>query len=357
VRARVEKSNSPISKFPNLQISKSPHGFTLVELLVVITIIAILTALLLPAVQAAREAARKTQCANNLKQLGLAMHCYADQNGVLPFVTNNNFTPLATMLPFIEQTNLGDKLDFTKAMASADQAALNAAAATPVQTFFCPSDGKLVIHVISSLSYAGSNYAMNGSSGLGSGTSTVNFDPFSPAGNGSRGTDGLCFKCANIRFADISDGVANTLAFTETIRGHCGNVPAAGSAADVQLYIATFGLAVDQLATLAATEEAGGLPAIQSSVQSWNSQRLYEWFKIDMVPGPVMVGRFPPNSPLADLGARRIRISAARSGHPGGVNACFADGSVHFLTNGIEVTTWHALWTRAGGEAVPGDKF
>jgi prepilin-type N-terminal cleavage/methylation domain-containing protein/prepilin-type processing-associated H-X9-DG protein len=335
----------------------SSPGFTLVELLIVIAIIGVLISLLLPAVQSAREAARCSQCANNLKQLGLAMHTYTSQYNMLPFVTNNNFSPLATMLPYIEQSGISDLFDFTTAMTSGNTDSLYRAAATPVAVFLCPSDPEPAVHVVSSIPYAGSNYAMNGSSGLGSGTSTANFDPFSAASTSSPGTDGLCFKCAKLRPADIKDGAANTLAFTETILGNCVDSPAGGAAADVQLYVAYFGLDVAGLAANAEKEEAGGLGAIASSISTWDSQRLFEWFKIDMIPGPIMVGRFPPNSPLADLGARRIRVSAARSWHPNGVNACLADGSVRLLSDGVDVTTWHALWTRAGGEITAGNAF
>jgi prepilin-type N-terminal cleavage/methylation domain-containing protein/prepilin-type processing-associated H-X9-DG protein len=362
--ARAQRPCETISKSPNLQTVKSSFSsaFTLIELLVVITIIGILIGLLLPAVQAAREAARRMQCSNNLKQIGLALHNYANQHGVLPSITNNNFSPLATMLPYIEQTSLGDLFDFTTAMTSlgsADTERLNAAAATPVNVFFCPSDSEQKTHTVSSLTYAGTNYAMNGSSGvtITVGTSTsMNFDPFSAAGvqpsSGVfwQGTDGLCFKCAMIRFADIRDGLSNTLAFTETVRGPCGVAPAASSSADVQLYVATFGLATESLASFAETQESQGFEAIRSNVQGWYSQRHFEWFKTDMNPGPIMVGRFPPNSPMADLGARRLRLSAPRSHHPGGVNASLADGSVRFLGNSIDRQTWRALWTRAGDD-------
>jgi len=328
------------------RLKRDRNGFALVELLVVIAIIGVLIALLLPAIQSAREAARRLQCSNHLKQLALAMQGYATAQGVLPYL-DNSYTPTALMLPYHEQANLAEMIDFTKTAYSADSEALRTAAATPVDVFLCPSDAETPVHVVtvdtSTFTWAGSNYAMNGSSGTGD--SWTNCDPF---GNT---TDGLCYVNARIKFADIEDGVSKTLAFTESLRGPCDSPPASPSP-DPQIYVATFGLAVDTLMTQATTAETRGFSAIESGVSGWYSQRLCNWFKMDATPGTIMNGRFTPNSPIPDLGARRIRVTAARSRHPGGVNACFADGSVRFVTNEVDRTTWHAFWTIAGAEAV-----
>lgn len=319
-------------------------GFTLVELLVVIAIIGILIALLLPAVQAAREAARRMQCSNNLRQLGLAMHNYSDSFGALPPLINS-YTPFVRMLPYFEQSSLRALFDLTQVAYGANSTSFYAAIATPVAVFICPSDGEPAVHNVTSGSstytYAGINYVMNGSSGMGSGT--TNFDPWGSA------TDGLCYTNASVRFADIIDGLSNTLAFTETLRGRCDTVPLTPTP-DLQLNVATFGLDTSSLPAYTVAAETGGFSAIQSSVSSWYTQRLFSWFQMYAVPGPVMVGRFTPNAPYPDLGARRLRVSAPRSRHSGGVNAAFADGSGRFLSDTIDQTTWHALWTRMGGE-------
>ncbi len=122
-------------------------AFTLVELLVVIAIIGILVGLLLPAVQSAREAARRMQCSNNLKQIALATHNYESSFKRLPALTgSSSFSPQARVLPFIEQANLQNLIDFRQSLflGPAFAAQLNPAFAVPagtvVPTFLCPSD-------------------------------------------------------------------------------------------------------------------------------------------------------------------------------------------------------------------------
>ena len=118
-------------------------AFTLIELLVVIAIIAVLISLLLPAVQSAREAARRAQCVNNLKQLGLAMHNYHDVNNALPLGrtlqvgTYRPFSQQARILGFMEQTNVFNTLNFSLSSYDLSNAT---GAATSVNSFLCPSD-------------------------------------------------------------------------------------------------------------------------------------------------------------------------------------------------------------------------
>src|SRR3954469_1594045 len=117
-------------------------GFTLVELLVVIAIIGVLVALLLPAVQAAREAARRMQCTNNLRQLGLALHNYHDVNLTFPLnyrpVAGGTYSWMQAILPYIEQQNLYSQITIGGTVALANNTMV---ANTPIKTFRCPSDG------------------------------------------------------------------------------------------------------------------------------------------------------------------------------------------------------------------------
>lgn len=181
----------------SVRTSKTKNGFTLVELLVVIAIIGILVALLLPAVQAAREAARRTQCTNNLKQIGLAIHSYHDTYGNLP-PAFNNFHPLGSddvrwgwatyILPFIEENILFDLLDIE------NQTGLTPTAENGLQTqlsaYRCPSDDGPDLNPNfkrSGAELATSNYII------------------------SEGIAGFVDKHNTYRFAQITDGTSNTM--------------------------------------------------------------------------------------------------------------------------------------------------
>ncbi|MBN1852881.1 MAG: DUF1559 domain-containing protein [Pirellulales bacterium] len=332
--------------FPARQLD----GFTLVELLVVIAIIGILVALLLPAVQAARESARRMSCSNHLKQIGLAMHLYAGTNkGILPNAgwsgTNypNDYSPLAKLLPFCEEANLHDLIDFNIEMGHPGKedlpTALHLPAATIVPIFLCPSDSEAPVHDAmlpsgAMIPVAGSNYAMNQGSGM-DGVFHPSFDA----------SDGLCWVEATIRFAMILDGTTQTLAFTESIRGPCDSLPPT-PAPDIQVYRAK----AQATAKSADAADANGLAGVLSGVTGWDGTRLSYWLRGWSPTGPVMNGRFTPNSPIPDLINKSAKITAARSRHPGGVNACFCDGSVRFISDSIERMAWHALWTREGSE-------
>jgi prepilin-type N-terminal cleavage/methylation domain-containing protein/prepilin-type processing-associated H-X9-DG protein len=337
---------------------KSHQAFTLVELLVVIAIIGILIAMLLPAIQAARESARRMQCSNNLKQLGLGMLNYTDAKQKFPNAGwpgptyPNDYSPLAQMLPFYEEAGLHKLIDFKIEIGHPGKAdlpaALRPAAATAIAMFLCPSDNEKPIHdlklVSETISYAGSNYAMNGGTGL-AGTSTA-------PGHPAMANDGLCWVGACVKFKDIIDGTSHTLAFTESLRGPCdsfasGSTP---STRELQIYRAS-----PCSTALADTAETGGLGALLPSVTGWDGKRLAIWLRGSSPSGPVMTGRFTPNSPIPDLTAGSAKLCAARSRHSGIVNACFCDGSVRTIENEVDRAVWLAFWSRAGRE-VPSDE-
>ncbi|MGD0653444.1 MAG: DUF1559 domain-containing protein [Thermoguttaceae bacterium] len=328
------------------------RAFTLVELLVVIAIIGILAALLMPAVQAARESARRVQCTNNLKQLGMGLQNHIGERDYFPNAGwagtsyPQDYSPLAQMLPYYEEKSLHNLIDFKIDIGHPGKVdlplALWPAAATAVSIFLCPSDQEKPVHdltlVSEAVSYAGSNYAMNGGTGL-AGTSTM-------PGHPGQANDGVCWIGAKLRPKDIRDGTSHTLAFTESLRGPGGTLPSTNTP-NMQIYRAQ-----PCSTALADTAESGGLDALLPSVTGWDGNRLAVWLRGCAPTGPVMTGRFTPNSPIPDLTSGSAKLCAARSRHRGVVNACLCDGSVRSFSDSIDETVWHAIWTRSGGEVV-----
>ena len=331
-----------------------PQGFTLVELLVVIAIIGVLIAMLLPAVQAAREAGRRMQCSNNLKQLGLALHNYAStypeafpNNGwPWPGGYPSDYSPFAKLLPFMEQENLQDLIDFNIYMGHPAlndlPAELHRAAATRVNSFECPSDVGADLHDLTMPSgaiipIAGISYAFNQGSGI---------DGVFHPGNGLP-ADGLCWVGAKIRLRDIIDGTSNTIIFAETTIGP-GDSPASPTPLQDPRRYRAAASAID--ATVAAAADTGNISAVQSYIAGWDGSRNHYWLRGSVPNGPVMNGRLTPNSAVPDLVRGSNKITGSRSYHPGVVNACMADGSVRTVSDTIDRGAWHASWTRAGGE-------
>jgi prepilin-type N-terminal cleavage/methylation domain-containing protein/prepilin-type processing-associated H-X9-DG protein len=310
---------------PPLLLTTRRRGITLIELLVVIAIIAILIGLLLPAVQKVRESANRMKCANNLKQLGLALHNY--EGTYQEFPQARNPFPLvhsaaSRLLPFVEQDNLQRLVDYITPPTSP---ANTLASRTRVPLFVCPSDpanGKVV-----TLADYGSNYVANNGSG------TVAYGLIASG-------DGL-FTQTPVRIADITDGTSNTSAFAESLLGS-GKVPASPAEADPRYHV---------------LEVPGGndtTPAVcESASGTFTAIRGGKW--IDGHYGNTLYNHYyPPNARTWDCGngIHNKGLSTARSFHAGGVNLLLADGSVRFVRNGIALDTWRALGTRGGGEVL-----
>src|SRR5438105_2570456 len=208
-----------LDPFPNwrravkLSSMRRKLAFTLVELLVVIAIIGVLVALLLPAVQMAREAARRTQCSNNLKQIGIALQNYHDTLRALPPVRlrmmeefkGRCFSAYAHLLPFLEASTLYRQIDFNQSPEDPDNAvALN----QTIPYFLCPSDGKKKLQGDSAVH----NYP------LSTGTTYA----LSRRNPGGVPVTGIFYENSPTRFAEITDGLSNTVCISETVKSEGG---------------------------------------------------------------------------------------------------------------------------------------
>ncbi len=334
-------------------------GFTLIELLTVVSVLSLLAALILPAVQNAREGASRVRCANNLHQIGLAIHTYLATFDVLPaacgmpnyagrelvphILEMKQFSAFAWLLPAIDQSPLYNGINFDVAlqdpylfpMGDPDGASdPNATAmSTTLAVFLCPSDGGAGNPGWT----GGANYRFN----LGSDRwPTIVADSSS----------GPFLSYRSTTTSALTDGLSNTTAISEKLRGRIGSAPVN---ARTDMLIGGLGLPFTADQALDRCRNLGGTP------NGFLTEAGLTWF-VGTLSQTCYNHVISPNSTTPDCVLVSNPISGllgARSNHPGGVHAAMADGGVKFVTNSIHQSVWRALGTRAGGETIDSGSY
>jgi prepilin-type N-terminal cleavage/methylation domain-containing protein/prepilin-type processing-associated H-X9-DG protein len=364
-------------------MTRRDRGFTLIELLVVIGIITILIALLLPAVQSARESARRTQCTNNLKQIGLAIQNYVSAKDALPPVSvdqertsagmpipqpHQNWSQHARLLPFLEQAPLYDAINWSfgarwsdgdavyidrnppdNATGGRDSIPQMTVLTMKVAAFLCPSDdnpgssGTFLVGGVNKLVGA-SNYPCN----IGLNRRITRWQLNGPNYVASNWDNTVN---ATTNLASFTDGTSMTIIFSEWIKGQA--VPT-GSSKNGLLEVYNLGQNSDFFRTDYQFMQLCNTVPITNANQQW--QWKGEWWGY----GPTMIYSHTqtPNRTscvyhdINQDGRGTITMIGASSNHPGGVNVLFMDGSVRFIRSTVNYQAWYALATPTSGEPI-----
>ncbi|RCS49184.1 DUF1559 domain-containing protein [Bremerella cremea] len=333
---------------------RARFGFTLVELLVVIAIIGVLIALLLPAVQQAREAARRGQCLNNLKQLALAMHNFHDTNKGFP---KNTYGPNAgvswsgwhllsasyKVLPFIEQENLYNQFDLGGTW-SYNQ---NGPMQVKVEAFLCPSAPIAPSSSTISWGGPGSNYAWcSGSS------------PYTAHSCTRANCNGMITTKDVTRMADATDGLSNSIFCSEILSGDgIANTPRYPFDVFYTGSDSAFDAIVNKnFPTQAEIDAIGQSVESSPSGERSNNGALWAWYSHGQ---SIFNASTPPNWKHPSVGGNCCPGGAhdwgrgfigARSMHPGGVNTGMGDGSVRFVPETVNLMVWQQMANSRDGK-------
>jgi prepilin-type N-terminal cleavage/methylation domain-containing protein/prepilin-type processing-associated H-X9-DG protein len=308
-------------------------GFTLIEVLVVIAVIGFLAALLVPAIQAAREAARRTQCSNNLHQLGVAMHSYVATIGVFPpGVNGGGYSPHAMLLLQMERGAVFNAVNFQVDATEGVLGQNSTVAAISISTLLCPSDGS--VNPIQTWC----NYPAN------TGFAYQVQDEY----NGVFAGPGAAYDRRLIGPQNLSDGATQTVAMSEWLitlpdlrdgRRSVFNTPPLGGPSQ----FASFTSACHGLDAKTAPL---GLPGKRAP-----------WLLASMGTSLYNHDLAPNDHSCINGGIFEKGAWTASSNHPGGVNTLFADGHVRFVRESVAVEVWQGLGTRSGKEVISDSSY
>jgi prepilin-type N-terminal cleavage/methylation domain-containing protein len=338
------------------------RAFTLVELLVVIAIIGILVGLLLPAIQAARESARRMSCSNNLKQLGLAIHAYHDSLRELPSLARvkkqpdgtlwtSYMGPHAQILPYVEQSNITKSMNTNAGYGDVGN---KYAVGQTIGLFLCPSERKPqpINHASFGL-VGGVNY------GFCSGDWFV----WNGAGIDTPQTRSAFGVNLKRKWSEFRDGQSHTLLMSEvknyqvTIRD-CGPLSQINNSNNIPSPDA------DPLAVCPEYQGGGGTVFRNAHTQWVEMSVHHNGFTTAWPPNKKTPGGPNASEPDVDIISMRERLGGptfaaitSRSFHPGGVQSLFGDGAVRFIESAIDGSVWRALGTVAGGETVSSEAY
>lgn len=344
----------------NDRLAMCRAGFTLIELLVAIAIIGVLIALLLPAIQAAREAARRSQCTNNMKQIGLAIANYESAHGCIVSGYLSSTTPLgqfgvpgynpdprtldngpgwgwlALLLPYTEQGTLYNAINTNLPTWVADNSTV---VTVQISIFNCPTannptanckmvDADFNLLPVFNQEFARANYQYNmGWNDTSITPADTSYDDM------TRGCNGPIYRNSRVTYAAVSDGLSNTVVAGE-------KSPYLADATWVGIIPGYRHFAYNAFASAGTGGIGVNYDYPGAILASHSGPSLYE--------SPQVI--HPPDSPLG-------HTDEMYSLHPGGANVLLGDGSVRFIKQSINLLTWQALSSRSGGEVISADSF
>jgi prepilin-type N-terminal cleavage/methylation domain-containing protein len=356
VQSEIRNPKSAIASPPRLSGPTVARGFTLVELLVVIAIIGILVALLLPAIQAAREAGRRSQCLNHLRQLSVAALNYEQSHKKFPpgRLKPRAWSAQIRMLPYLEESSIYGVVDFEEKISQQELTKEH------LDVFLCPSDTEDRLQDLgdaeTQFDWGRNNYRANAGNESGQ-----MYDPNPLGGTAANDyaerNNGVFVTNKRVKISEITDGTSHTALFSEAVRGDADDTRV--EVPSDWFKIPTANLTTAQIYTACAALDVLTMNKANSqfskSGRNWvRGNYVSARYTHIMPPNERSCGRSDGNmnaNPINDNGG----ATTASSRHSGGVNLAIADGSAQFIADGVNILVWQAAGSRNGSEVASGD--